>query len=347
MKKLGLTRVIGLMMLGLFCLAATSNAAAPQYTIRFSLHIAPTETVYSYAAALYFKTLVEAKSQGRIAVQLFPSNQLGSERESLEGLQMGTHQMDFTSTGAVPSFAPEVQCLAMPYLFNSRAVAWEVFDGDFGKEIIESVAAKTGMRILGISENGIRHFVTTKKQVKSVADLKGLKIRTMENPAHMIMVKALGANPTPIAWGELYTSLQQGVVDGYELPLPLIDVVKLYQVSKYVVLDGHIYDPYFLWINETFYNKLPADLKSIVDGAAVETTVVERAKAAYYDNVSAVKNLEKNGMEIYTPTAAEHAEFQKIAQKAVSEFIAKKIGTEWNQKLDKAIEEAKKKINTM
>ena len=344
MKKFSFKKtMVAALCFGLLCLAS-AGYAAPQYTIKFSLHIAPTEEVYSYAAALYFKTLVEAKSQGRIAVKLFPSNQLGSERESLEGLQMGTHQMDFTSTGAVPSFAPEIQCLAMPYLFASRAVAWEVFDSEFGKEIIESVAAKTGMRILGVSENGIRHFVTTKKQVKSVADLKGLKIRTMENPAHMIMVKALGANPTPIAWGELYTSLQQGVVDGYELPLPLIDVVKLYQVSKYVILDGHIYDPYFLWINQAFYNKLPADLKAIVDEAAVETTVVERAKAAYYDNVSAVKNLKENGMTIYTPTAEERAEFKKIAQQAVSEFIAEKIGTEWNEKLDNAIEAAKKKI---
>lgn len=344
MKKFGLNKMLTLICLGLFCLSSAAYSA-PRYTIKFSLHIPPTEEVYSYAAALYFKTLVEAKSQGRIVVKIFPSNQLGSERESLEGLQMGTHQMDFTSTGPVPAFAPEIQCLAMPYLFKSRAVAWEVFDGEFGREIIESVAAKTGMRILGISENGIRHFVTTKKQVKSVADLKGLKIRTMENPAHMIMVEALGANPTPIAWGELYTSLQQGVVDGYELPLPLIDVVKLYQVSKFVILDGHIYDPFFLWINETFYNTLPVDLKAVIDVAAVETTVVERAKAAYYDNVSAVKALKKNGMTIYTPTAAEQAEFQRIAQQAVSKFIAKKIGMEWNQKLAKAIEAAEKKIN--
>jgi tripartite ATP-independent transporter DctP family solute receptor len=342
MRRFDFPKMIGLVLAFFLCFAPFCNAA-PQYTIKFSLHIPPNEEVYSYAATLYFKTMVESKSQGRIEIKIFPSNQLGSERESLEGLQMGTHQMDFTSTGAVPSFAPEVQCLAMPYLFKSRAVAWEVFDGDFGRELVESVTAKTGMRILGISENGIRHFVTTKKQVKSVADLKGLKIRTMENPAHMIMVKALGANPTPIAWGELYTALQQGVVDGYELPLPLIDIVKLYQVSKYVILDGHIYDPLFLWINEKFYQKLPADLKTIIDEAAVETTVVERAKAAYYDNVSAVNNLEKNGMIIYTPTEAEHAEFQKIAQQAVSTFIEEKIGKEWNQKLARAIEDAEKK----
>ncbi len=343
MKNLRTTGLIGLMLFVFFSLAQPINAA-PQFTIKFSLHIAPTEEVYSYAAALYFKTLVEAKSQGRIAVELYPSNQLGSERESLEGLQMGTHQMDFTSTGPVPSFAPEIQCLALPYLFSSRAVAWEVFDGNFGKEITESIVSKTGMRILGISENGIRHFVATKKQLKSTADLKGLKIRTMENPAHMIMVKSLGANPSPIAWGELYTAVQQGVVDGYELPLPLIDVVKLHQVSKFVILDGHIYDPYFLWINEAFYKKMPADLKAVIDEAAVETTVVERAKAAYYDNVTAIKNLEKMGMQIYTPTSEELGEFRKISQKAVSEFITEKIGVEWNQKLDKAIAEAQKKV---
>jgi TRAP-type transport system periplasmic protein len=166
----------------------------------------------------------------------------------------------------------------------------------------------------------------------------------MENPAHMIMVKSLGANPSPIAWGELYTAVQQGVVDGYELPLPLIDVVKLHQVSKFVILDGHIYDPYFLWINEAFYKRLPADLKEVVDEAALETTVVERAKAAYYDNVTAIKNLEKMGMQIYTPTSEELGEFRKISQKAVAEFITEKIGPEWSQKLDKAIADAQKKV---
>jgi C4-dicarboxylate-binding protein DctP len=308
--------------------------------IKFSMHIPPQEEVASYAAALYFKNQVQSRSNGRIEVQIYPSNQLGSERESLEGLQMGTHQMDYTSSGAVPSFWPEIQCLAMPYLFKSRAVAWHVFDGWFGQELVDQMAEDTGMRCLGLGENGIRHFVTADKQVKEAADLKGLKIRTMENPAHMALVRALEANPTPIAWGELYTSVQQGVVDGYELPLPLIDYVKLYQVSKYVILDGHLFDPGFLWINEKFYQGLPPDLKQIVYDAATEANVIERAQVAYYDEVKAKKSLKENGMVIYTPTEEQREEFRKITQPAVAEFIEKQIGTEWTEKLNKAIAEA-------
>ena len=326
-------------------LALAGPVAAETYTIKVSLHIPPKEAVPSYAAMLYFKNMVESQSKGRLKVQIFPSNQLGSERESLEGLKMGTHQMDLTSSGAVPVFFPEIQCLAMPYLFSSRAVAWKVFDGWFGQELAEAMVKKTGMRILGYCENGVRHFVTTKKKIETAADLKGLKIRTMENPAHMTLVKALGASPTPIAWGELYTAVQQGVVDGYELPTPLIEFVKLYQVSKFVVLDGHIYDPAFIWINERFYQSLPDDLKFIVKSVAEEANVIERAKQAYWTEVQAANNLKEQGMTLTSPSPEARAEFRKITQPAVAEFIKEKIGSEWTDKLNKAIAEAEAEVS--
>lgn len=343
MKSLRFSIVIAV--LTVMVLALAGPVAAKTYTIKVSLHIPPKEAVPSYAAMLYFKNLVESQSKGRIKVQLFPSNQLGSERESLEGLKMGTHQMDLTSSGAVPVFFPEVQCLAMPYLFSSRAVAWKVFDGWFGQELAEAMVKKTGMRILGYCENGVRHFVTTKKKIETPADLKGLKIRTMENPAHMKLVKALGASPTPIAWGELYTAVQQGVVDGYELPTPLIEFVKLYQVSKYVILDGHIYDPAFIWINDKFYQSLPVDLRSIVTNAVVEANVIERAKQAYWTEVQAANNLKKQGMVLTSPSPQAKAEFRKITQPAVAAFIKEKIGSEWTDKLNKAIAEAEAELN--
>ena len=325
-------------------LVLAGPVAAKTYTIKVSLHIPPKDVVPSYAAMLYFKNLVESQSKGQLKVQIFPSNQLGSERESLEGLKLGTHQMDLTSSGAVPVFFPEIQCLAMPYLFSSRAVAWKVFDGWFGQELAEAMAKKTGMRILGYCENGVRHFVTTKKKIETPADLKGLKIRTMENPAHMKLVKALGASPTPIAWGELYTAVQQGVVDGYELPTPLIEFVKLYQVSKYVVLDGHIYDPAFIWINEKFFQSLPDELRQIVKNAVIEANVIERAKQAYWTEVLAAGNLKKEGMILTSPSPAAREEFRKLTQPAVAEFIKEKIGSEWTDKLNKAIAEAEAEL---
>jgi len=331
----------------ILALALGGSALAEEkvYNIKFSLHIPPKVEVPSYASTLYFQSLVESQSKGRVKVQIFPSNQLGSERESLEGLKLGTHQMDLTSSGAVPAFFPEIQCLALPYLFESRAVAWKVFDGWFGQELSEAMAQKAGMRILGYCENGIRHFVTTKKQINSPDDLKGLKIRTMENPAHMRLVKALGASPTPIAWGELYTAVQQGVVDGYELPLPLIEFVKLFQVSKHVVLDGHIYDPAFIWINEKFFQSLPKDLRVMVKNAVIEANVIERGQQAYWTEVPAAENLKKEGMVLTSPSPEARKAFREITQPAVAEFIKEKIGTEWPDKLQKAIAEAEAELN--
>jgi TRAP-type transport system periplasmic protein len=344
MKKIGLFLTIAALIAVGCVIGGTARAEEKETLIRFSMHIPAQEDVSSYAAALYFKNQVEGRTNGKLKVQIFPANQLGSERESLEGLKMGTHQMDYTSSGAVPSFWPPIQCLAMPFLFKNRAVAWHVFDSPFGRELIETMAKETGMRVLGLGENGIRHFVTTKKQIKSPADLKGLKIRTMENPAHMRLVKALGANPTPIAWGELYTAVQQGVVDGYELPLPLIDFAKLYQVSKYVILDGHLYDPGFLWINEAFYQGLSPEWRQIVHDAALEANIVERAQVAFWDEVKALNNLKKNGMVIYTPTDEERRQFRELTQPPVAEFITEQIGPEWTEKLNKAIAEAEEAL---
>lgn len=321
-------------------LVGPAVAADKIYTLKCSLHIPPLKTISTYAAILYFKNQVEQHSNGRLKVQIFPSNQLGSERESLEGLKMGVHQMDFTSSGAVPSFFPAVQCLAMPYLFDDRATAWATFDGPFGQEFAEACVKKTGMRILALGENGFRNFVT-KKQIKSPADLKGLKLRTMENPAHMTLVKALGANPTPIPWGETYTAVQQGVVVGLELPITLIDVIKFYQVTKYVILDGHVYDPLFFWINEKFYQGLPPKLRTIINNAIREMVVIQRGFVAHSDDVASLENLQKHGMVIYSPSPTEKAEFRKLAQPAVAKFIKSKIGTEWSDKLNQAIKETK------
>ncbi|RPJ43265.1 MAG: DctP family TRAP transporter solute-binding subunit [Deltaproteobacteria bacterium] len=337
----GSTALVGFLLLA-FCFSA--QAQDKTFNIKLSLHIPPRIDVGSYAASLYFKTQVEQLSAGRLKVQIFPSNQLGSERESLEGLKLGTHQMDFTSSGSVPSFFPEVQCLAIPYLFPDKAVAWKVFDGWFGKEMAEAMAKKTGMRILGIGENGIRHFVLKNKQVKTPADLKGMKIRTMENPAHIRMMKALGANPTPIAWGELYTAVQQGVVDGFELPLSLVESVKFYEVAKQVTLDGHLYDPLFLSVNEKFFQSLPVDLKSVLINASAEMITVERGIMSFYNDYQSLENIKKMGMTVYAPTAAEKEMFKTATQKPVIEYIESQIGKEWVEKLNKALREAEAEL---
>jgi len=200
-----------------------------------------------------FKAMVEKGTNGEVEVNAFHASALGNEREALEGVKLGSIQMGTLSGGPVPGFFPAAMVFDIPFLFSSAPAAWDAFNGDFGKEFSEAFLKATGVRILGITENGYRHFTNNVREGKGPEDMKGLKIRTMENPAHMQMVKSMGGDPTPIAFGELYMALQQKVVDGMECPVVLIHDMKFYEVQKFMVLDGHLYNPLFIFINDEFY----------------------------------------------------------------------------------------------
>mgnify|MGYP001126840711 CR=1 FL=1 len=293
--------------------------------------------------AVSFKNYVESKSGGRIKVEIYPACQLGSEREMLEGVQLGTIEMANTSEGAVAGFYPEILATAIPYAFKNRRVAWEVLDGPFGQKLIENIRRKTGMRCLDINDNGYRNFTNNVRPIHTPADLKGLKIRTMENPAHMKMAEALGAIPTPIAWAETYTALQLGTVDGQENPVSLIVAKRFYEVQKYCTLDGHIFSIDFTWINDKFYQSLPPDLRQIVkDGAEVSGLVHRGMKIL--TNALGVDELIKNGMEVYTPSAEELQMFKNACQQPVVDWIKTQIEPSLVDDFLHAIEEAEKKI---
>ena len=202
------------------------------------------------AAAVVFKHEVESRTGGRVKVDVFPGGQLGNERELIEALRMGTVEMAITSDGPVGGFFEPILVLGIPYAFPSTVTAWKALDGPFGQELMESMRQKTGIRCLAVTENGFRHFTNNSRVIKGPADMKGLKIRTMENPSHMAIVKAMGADPTPIAFGELYSALQQKIVDGQENPIAVLYMIKGYEVQKYLTLDGHVYNPSFLWVND-------------------------------------------------------------------------------------------------
>ncbi len=293
-----------------------------------------------------FKQMVEKGTNGEIEVNAYHASKLGNEREALEGVRMGTIEMATLSSGPVPGFFDAAVVFDIPYLFSSAPAAWKVFDGAFGKEFSKAFLDKTGVRILSISENGYRHFTNNVREIKSPADMKGLKIRTMENPAHMQMVKALGADPTPIAFGELYMALQQKVVDGMECPVVLIHDMKFYEVQKYMILDGHLYNPIFTFMNEKFYKtKLNDKQRKIVDEAAM---VLAHAHNGFSQeaNIEGLSKLKAKGMEIYQPTPAELKQFRDIAQPAGLKFIREKAGNEWTDKILKAADGAEKEIGT-
>ena len=335
-----LTLSVSLLVLGLIPV----SAAEKPIIIKFA-HGDPPDPIKgsAHGDAVTFKHLVEAASGGRIKVEIYPANQLGSEREQLEGVKMGTIEMCNVSEGTVPGFFQEILVVGIPYLFESAPLAWKVLDGPFGRDLMEEMRKKTGIRCLTITENGFRNFTNRIRPIKKPEDMKGLKLRTMENPAHMEMVRALGADPTPIAWGECYTALQQKVVDGQENPVSLILVMKFYEVQKYLTLDGHIYSIDFTFINDAFFQKLPKDLRRIVEDAARVAGTFHRGVQQYTSAVG-VDELRQKGMEIYVPTPAEIEAFAKATQPRVTEWVKKKVPQKWIDYLFREIKKARAEL---
>ena len=337
-------KVVLAMVIGLFCVTfvAASALAAP---VEIKLgHVDPADICISKkgAAGAAFKGLVEGATGGDVNVKVFPASQLGNERELIEGVKIGTIQMAFVS-GAISGFYKEAMVLDIPYLFANGPVAWTVMDGPFGDAMAADILQKTGMRVLAYGETGFRNFTNSSRPIKSPADMKGLKLRVMESPVYVNMVKAFGAAPTPINWAETYTALQQKVVDGQENPVAVIVFAKLYEVQKYMILDGHSYGIDFLLINDKFYQGLPKETQLIVKSAAINAGLCGRGVQQVNSAIGLAQCKEK-GMEIYSPNAKERAMFRDAAQKPVIDYIQTQIGRTWIDKLLKAVKEAETEL---
>jgi len=201
-------------------------------------HIADPSHPYAKGAE-HFAQLVAEKSGGSIEVKVFPSSQLGGQKELIEGLVYGTVDMALVGTAVLGQFQPQVSVFDLPFLFKDREYAYKSLDSvgmDIGKEL-----EKNGIKLLGYMENGIRHLTNDIHEVVTPADMKGLKIRVMTNQIYIAMMKSLGASPTPMAFGELYSAMQQGVVDGQENPSAHIWTKRFFEVQKYASLTAHAY----------------------------------------------------------------------------------------------------------
>ena len=239
---------------------------------------------------------VEKGTNGRIIIKNFFSGSLGGERESIESVQLGTQELTGTSTGPIPNFVPAVKILDIPFLFRDKAHARAVLDGPIGQALLKEFDSK-GFKALAWSENGVRHMTNNKRPINLPDDLKGLKMRTMENPVHVAAYKGFGIITTPMAFPEVFTALQQGVVDGQENPLSVIMAAKFEQVQKYMTLTAHVYSPALLLMNKASFDKLsPADQKVFLDAAKL-AVVATRARVDK-DDASGVTELRSKGMSI-------------------------------------------------
>lgn len=329
------------LLVSLVILSVFSSAAWAKVEIKLA-HGGPSVGDKTEVACQAFKKFVEEKSKGEIVINTFPNNQLGNERELLEGIQMGTVEMVATTTGAIPTIFPEIMVVDIPYLFSSSQVAFKVLDGPFGDKLRADYLAKTGIRMLSFGENGYRHFTNRVHPIKTPADLKGLKIRTMENPAHIAMMKSMGAIPVPIPYGELYTALSQGVVDGQENPISLIETSRFYEVQKYMTLDGHVYSPFTLQISDKLFQKLTPDQRKIIEeGAALwSRTHREHNKMQMSRGLEVIK---KGGTEVYSINAEELKKFRK-ATSQVLPLIEKEVGKDRVKAALDAVAKAEKEL---
>lgn len=267
----------------------------------------------SYAGMLAFKSELERLSAGKIEVQLYPNGTLGDAKSNIEQILAGNLQGATPADGALSPFYKNIQVFSIPYIFNSPLQAYKVLDGSFGQDLFNDMAKTSGLRVLSSYDNGgFRNFTNSKKEIKTAADLKGLKIRTMDIPVHMEMVKALGASPTPVAWLELYSALQSGVVDAQEnSPITTLGG-SLQEVQKYCTLDGHILGLAFIVTSESWLKSLPADLQKDVIQAGEIATIAARGTSRANDSL-ALAQLKASGVKVYSPTAAELETF-KVAQ---------------------------------
>ena len=304
-------------------MAASAAFAAPEYTIKVGY--IGSDTHPTMQAMKTFAEDVDSGSKGKIRVELYPNAQLGGDRELCEGVQMGTIQMAIPSTSALAGFDKRIQVLDLPYLFTTRKAAFEAVDGELGQKL-NSYLQKKGFEVLGYQENGFRHVTNSKRPVKSPADLKGLKIRTMENPMHIAFFKELGANPTPMSWGELYTALQQGTVDAQENPYAMIDDGKFYEVQKYVSETGHVFSYEILIANKKFMDKLPSDLREVVVDAARKAITAQRASLEKEEAAFKAK-VTKAGLQANELTPEQKKPFVEATKKVYTQF-EKDLGKE-------------------
>ena len=278
------------------CALAVGFIAASHAQTVMKINISTTRGSHQGIAITTFADEVAKLTNGRYKIETFFDGSLGGERESVEAVQLGTQALTFTSTGPVPNFVPETKILDVPFLFRDKAHARAVLDGPIGDDLLKKFDSK-GFKALAWAENGFRHMTNSKHEVHTPDDLKGLKMRTMENPVHIMAYKALGIVPTPMAFPEVFTALQQGTVDGQENPLSVILSAKFDQVQKYLSLTGHVYSPAIFLMNKAEFDKLkPEDQKAFIE-AAKAGVKANRAKVDE-DDTNGVAELRKRGMDV-------------------------------------------------
>jgi len=280
-----------------------------------------------------FADMVAEKTKNQIQVQVFPASQLGTEQEILEGVQLGTIHMFEGSTGSVGRFLPELEAFAAPYVWRDSDHMLKVVRGPIGASLADRLVKAKGMRILDLGWLfGNRHLTTKAKAINKPEDLKGMKIRVQPTAIYLDTIRAMGANPTPMDWKEVYLGLQSGVIDGQENPPSVIYSAKLFEVQKYVMLTGHITQNQAIVINDKFYRGLSPAFQKILLESAIEAGNFQNELVVKQEKVD-LDRLKEKGMTVVQPDVKAFREATKD--------VYKKFAEKWEPRFYERIQEVK------
>jgi tripartite ATP-independent transporter DctP family solute receptor len=305
--------LLGMIVLGIACQSESEKT----YLIKIGQGQTPGEP--QIKAMELFKEIVENKTAGRLRVEVYPNNQLGNQRDVTEGIQLGTIQMASISS-PMAGFVPESNLFELPFLFENRDHFYAVLDSEIG-EGLKPAFARRGFYLLGYFDVGVRHIMTVNQPIHSFDDMGGLKIRTMENPVHLDAFRAFGANPIPMAYGEVYTALEQGVIDGAEAANTNYYAKKFFEPAPYWAQVGWIHLVEYVIVSRYFFERLPDEYKKVIEEVA-QTMITKERQWYSANDIKFLENLKEKGVHVTYP---ERGPFRE-ASRMVYQTWADKVG---------------------
>lgn len=314
-------------------LSNTANA-----TINMKVGLGVPESHFEVRGMRLFEKYVEEKTGGEIQVDLYPSTQLGSDKEVLESIKVGIAQMNLPGPAVLGGFVKDATILSLPYLFDSQEIADKVVDGPWGQALSKKLE-KAGFVGLGYGDFGYRNVTNNVRPITKLEDFDGLKLRVMQNPSHIAVFRALGANPTAMALPEVFSACQQGVIDGQENPLKNISSNKFHEVQKYLTLSQHAYEWVLFVVGKRWFDKLTPEQQQIIqEGCDIAKDYMR--KAVQQDDAEALEEIKAAGVQVTELSPEEAKRIKDTAWKVVEEE-GNKVNKEFFAELLTAIDDAK------
>jgi len=276
--------------------AKSGDGGKSEYKIQIGYVTTDTDDDPYHISAALFKKYAEEMTDGQVQIELFPNGQLGQEREMVEGMQLGTVDGGVITNAYLSGFAKSALVFDLPFLFADYEQAHKAADGVVGNAIIKELESQ-GVVGLGWTEGGFRVMMNNVRGIKVPSDAEGIKFRSLENPMYLGMFKNIGANPTPMAWGEVFTSVQQGTVDGLEAPVAVLYQARYHEITKYLSITNHTYSPLLIAVSKEVWDGLPEDIQGKLKEAAAKTSVEQRQKSKELTE-SLLSKFEEAGVEV-------------------------------------------------